>query len=608
MALGLASLLLAHAVGFALPGLFAAKALRVRPIWCGAFALSWLSLVLGVIALQIAGLPLHFWSVLFWQLGVAGLAALAWRADRGAEPPEPAGERPGFSPAQLRLLLGLIGAAALVLLWRLWLVPLAGYDTPFRWEFLARKILEHANLDYYPPASAADYRIYFFPDAIPPVVSAPYWWLYAAWGRPEPRLTTLFVMAQWSATLGFTHRAASNLGGRDAGWLAAALLAGSAFFFRSVAIGQDAGATALAVAGALAVWTERRGLDARGAVAAALLCGVGAMVREYGAAVAVIAATPLFWPRRRWRLLALYGAVLAALAAPWVLRNLVRLGHPFHSLPLPLFAPLSPVYAEILRMAQLENAPLRQPWTVWSSTLIELARSQPILLPLGPAAALLLARRVPFLLVSLALALALWTQAIALSHGGMLYSTRVLAPAAVISALAVAVVAADRARRPAQRRAVCALLGALALWGLLLAASFPFNLGPTQLGPALPTLLQHHEMPLAERELAAFAQRSLPRAARILSENAFAHALLQPLGFDVVPIWSPEVAFVFDASTPAREVRRKLDERGIRYLLFYPNRPNTRYCVRHPFYNQDLANWRPIARDPGVYVLLEMPE
>jgi hypothetical protein len=146
-----------------------------------------------------------------------------------------------------------------------------------------------------------------------------------------------------------------------------------------------------------------------------------------------------------------------------------------------------------------------------------------------------------------------------------------------------------------------------ALWGAFLGASFPFDLPPESYAEVPEAFVTRYEVPRAERALPQFVQANLPGGARILSENAYAHALLAPVGVEVVPIWSPEVAFAFDGTTPASTVRAKLRERGIRYVLYYPESPNTRICVRYAFFAQDLPFWVPVAQVPGEFVLYQMP-
>ncbi len=51
-------LVVAYLLGLAAPGIPLALYLGVRPFWCGAFTLSWLSLVLGVITFQMLGISI----------------------------------------------------------------------------------------------------------------------------------------------------------------------------------------------------------------------------------------------------------------------------------------------------------------------------------------------------------------------------------------------------------------------------------------------------------------------------------------------------------------------------------------------------------------------
>ncbi len=105
---------------------------------------------------------------------------------------------PTLSSVQRRISLATIVAIGCVMAVRVAMSPLTGFDTIFRWDFLAKQILAEENLDFYPPMTSEDYNIYVFPDGIAPVVSTVYWWLYAAWCRPEPAVTLGFVLIQWA--------------------------------------------------------------------------------------------------------------------------------------------------------------------------------------------------------------------------------------------------------------------------------------------------------------------------------------------------------------------------------------------------------------------------
>src|SRR5262249_23832904 len=132
------------------------------------------------------------------------------------------------------------------------LYPLSGFDTCFRWDALARAMLAYESLSFYPPLSHEDFQIYLFPDGIPPLVSAVYWFLYAAWGVPSPAWTAIPVVLQVVSGAGLTWYAARARFGESGGWLALLALLSSPLFLSGVAIGQETGYTALSVAGQLA--------------------------------------------------------------------------------------------------------------------------------------------------------------------------------------------------------------------------------------------------------------------------------------------------------------------------------------------------------------------
>src|SRR5689334_12565092 len=135
-------------LGLYLPGLFFARYFRLPiPYFC-AFPLSLVLLFHSIFWLGILHVPLTLWTVLPIPLVVtlvfAGLPR--WR-------PQP--DRAGSQPAALvpldRILLlsPIVPAAALFL--RSAISPLIGFDTPFRWDFLGRKILELRSFSFYPP-------------------------------------------------------------------------------------------------------------------------------------------------------------------------------------------------------------------------------------------------------------------------------------------------------------------------------------------------------------------------------------------------------------------------------------------------------------------------
>jgi hypothetical protein len=97
--------------------------------------------------------------------------------------------------------------------------------------------------------------------------------------------------------------------------------------------------------------------------------------------------------------------------------------------------------------------------------------------------------------------------------------------------------------------------------------------------------------------------KTLPPHARVLSDNAYLFSALRDSGIDVVPVWSPEVSFLF--SVPPEEAARRLDSLGIRTVGYYRESLNTGYLASSsPFYASLPRSARPVAEAEGGFVLL----
>ncbi len=102
----------------------------------------------------------------------------------------------------------------------------------------------------------------------------------------------------------------------------------------------------------------------------------------------------------------------------------------------------------------------------------------------------------------------------------------------------------------------------------------------------------------------------VPPGSRILTDNPFVHSVLTRGGgqYDLVPIWSPEVRFLFDPQLDPREQRRRLLERKIATVLVYPGNPNTAFCTaRSPFYAQDSGNWKVLGKFRELFIIAGLP-
>ncbi len=674
--------LVAHAAGLVAPGWLAARLLGWRSAWAAAAAvpLSMLFLLCGVEFFDAVGVPLRLGPMAAWVLaGNAALAYALWkwpaRETAPAVPEAPVPEPSSADRWQMLLLLG--GVAVMVALagWRGFLAPLSGFDTTFRWDFLARVMLREGSLAFYPPRTAAEFGLYFHPDGFAPLVSVGYWWVYlvASLAGPPPADAVMpLVIAQYAGALALAGGLAAQVAAfrpahgpelsrgsaRRAGVLAVALLAATPLFFRAVLIGQETGLTAVGFAGMLfALIRSGSTRNTRALVLAGLFAGVAGLAREYGPALVAVGGLTLLWRRvsgpiaaweetgqpfdglkapggteqpfdrlkapgfaRGGRALLVFGGVAALLLAPWHLRNLLRDGNPLYGHSLGGLFPVNAVAAGLMKKYHELFGFAGYTAETWGAVVKQLVGETGLGLLLGVPAAVWLARRAGWLAAGAALGFALWLASVPYTSGGAGYAMRVLSPALVALAVAAAVGLERVTRGPVRAwLATVALLAALgwAVWG---AALFPLTAEQVPAGQRWAALNASPSPPGAFEQAVLTNPQLAPvfkRGTRVLTENAYAHAALANAGrgCDLVPIWSPEVAFLFDPKLDAAEQRRRLRAAGITVLLLYPTSPNTKFLAEaSAFYRANLVSqgggyvpkW-PVVASVGVFAICEIP-
>ena len=558
--LGAALLILA---GLMLPGLTWAHAARWPLRWFAGGVISALGIFCALLVLTLCGVPVTRLSLMAWQSALAAGGAYCWwrRRSMPAEPHAAIGAEWWLAlPA-----LPLIGVAVWRALWQ----PLSGADAGFRWNHLAELITRSGGLDHYPPLTGADFAYYFWPDGIAPLLSSSYAWTYLVAGSTAKSWTALPVLLQTAGLLLIVHALGRIWGGTRGGWLACALAGGTMLLQFSFNLGQETGLTALGVGGLayyLLAWerTQRGDLLIPAAACAAL----AACAREYGLIFPVVAATWLLLARAGGRRTLAFAFGALALPAAWHLRNWIRTGNPLYAQDLAGIFTVNPVFAAWMRgYVELYGEALRH-WAGWREVGRLLALSA---LPagLGLLAGAWCWRRLAGTRLVLALAAAAaacWIASVPYTAGGLFYSMRVLSP---LLLLGCALGGATLAHwMPGRRHVAGVWLGSL-LFGMdaaLRALTIPEN--PYRLDPrAWPTAgygLQRDFTQLIEPFLKSAAGTV---SGRVLSEVVVAPQVFGPRGVEVVPIWSPEVAFLFIAPGAGSEVVAHLRARGISHLL-----------------------------------------
>ncbi len=594
-------------------------------LWCGwgfagcgllpAWRQGWRGLPL-LIASVLASLAILFSTALLLQLcsvpltGPAWLSAmtgLAFAACLLPGRPHKTGEAPAEAGPQARWLIVLlavsVGFALGVIAYRAIAQPLTGPDTIFRWNFLARQILNARGMSFYPPVSDADFGRYMWPDGIPPLLSLLYVWSYMGAGSAAAAHTAGVVIL--IASLGFVlvGMLADRAAGRTAGVWAVAVLAGSALYTWSISMGQETGLTTF---GTLAlVWAlgrEKPGPDWR---LAGLAAGVTALSRDYGLAVAAMGAVYLASRHRPWRELAGYSCVVASLCGTWYARNWLRTGNPLYNLDTLGLFPVNETHAGMMRSYVR--------FLGFGGHMAERLRELgPLFWPLGCGVLLaaIAAVRVNGAWPAgvrwfSALWLALWLWSVGYTAGGLDYSMRVLDPLLAMLAVAGGI----------------ALSRAPGIWRFALAAALVI-ISAEASARALVMMRVPLGIPVSSwaRVGDAFSAKtgdtSYDRAAAIVGkhavfvDDAYAHAFLVARGVAVVPPWSPELDFLRSPEINVAQAVRRLHLLGIDYMWLAASRETRAYFGAFKFFD-GLDPWvRPALSGDGwvLFVLVQPPD
>jgi len=478
--------------------------------------------------------------------------------------------------------------------------PLFGYDTIFRWDFLARQMVQEGSLHFYPAHRAADFLVYGWPDGIAPLVSSLYLWSYASLGSLQQAATTPVVLAQVGLLFWAVYEFAARRAGPIAGVAASALLATSSLALWGVSMGQETGLTALALV-AMFLFLERQKTEPASAwcLWAGLAAGVGALAREYGVVFAGLGLLALTRTtatgRDRWTFLGAFTLV----AAPWYVRNVLRTGNPLWPHHFGGLLPGNEVHADYMRVVS-------ELWGASSSAWPPVtAFGTAILLSLLPIAFAIVSlgrnptrSTLPLVIAGLTM-VALWLWSISSTSAGPLYALRILTPAIALGAV---LGASDWKSWAHGWRA--GLIAALLLLGAV-DAVFRFLFLPSQPGITwwnAPAGAWLQSRAAAERwnndpnwdVIAASAQGT-----SVLVAEPFSHAALVKRGTSTIPLFSPAVGFLFTPDQRLPDGLARLRALGVRFILLSSdNSINAHQLPRYAFFHALLAT-EPIVRMPS---------
>ena len=556
--LGCTALILA---GLLLPGVIWARAARWPLAGLAGGVLSALGLFSGVMVLNGCGVRVTGFTLGGWQAGFA-IAGLVY-----SHRTRPAAAPTKFAPAEWWIALPALPMIA-VAVWRAVTQPLPGADVDFRWNYLAEIIVNSGGLTHYPASSAADFTQYFWPDGIAPLVASLYAWTYLAAGSTAKIWTALPVLLQFAGLLTLLLALGRQWGGARGGWFACALGGATMLLQFAFNLGQETGLTALGVGGLayyLTQWERTRRADLL--VPAAACAALAACAREYGLIFPLVGAGWVLVARGGWR--PTLGLALGALVLPatWHLRNWLRTGNPFYAQDVAGIFPVNPVFADWMRgYVGIYGPPLRQ-WSGW----VEIGRLIGLTaLPasVGLLAGTILWRRQPGGTGTLALAgasVACWLGSVSFTAGGIFYSMRVLSPLLVLGCGwgGAALTRAVSGRR--HLTGVMLGLGLFAVDASLRALTIPLNpyaIAPREWRDA--GYLYQREFARDDRAFLESVAGQVP--GKVLSDSAGVQGLFRAQGRQLVPLWSPDAAFLCSAGFTGDAVTQLL-QLGFTHLL-----------------------------------------
>lgn len=571
-----------------LPGWMLACAAGIPYRLLGGFIASALLLFGVVLTLNAGSISLDLRHVGLTWLGISGLIGWFGRKRICARPGR-ANPTSRYAWRENWPLFACLIPPVLVVVFRASTQALFGIDTVFRWDYLARQMLGRGTLEFYPPVTALDYEIYAWPDGIAPVVSSLYFGVYTLAQATRPALTSPVVVFQFGLVILTAFALARKLFSDRAAAFACALVAASPVVAWATAMGQETGLTAIALAALLLYLPERPGEESTGPVIfAGLAAGLGALAREYGIAFVGLGLGLIIVRRLSTRTSIIFLASTAFCAAPWYARNWLQTGNPFFNLDLHGWFPVNQEHQWLTESFQVEFGWGNLPD---GATRFVVVSCMAVLLT-GTAGAALYFQRARALLAGSVMVIALWALSLGYTAAGFTNAIRVLSPALVLGAVLGG--AACARWIPAQRHlsGVSFALLIFAADAGLRTLTFPGNvykIPPTEWLSAGGAVHEYHARPIY-REIARVAagHRIL-----VLGPNA----LLTQQQARTVPLWSPEVRFLFAENFTPAEIARKLHAVGIDFVLLNRGPANERYLVHSSFFRDPGRALRPIWAD-----------
>lgn len=568
--------------GLLVPGSMALRALRLPWSLAASFLISSAMLYMTVLVFTWTGTTISVTNLAI-ALGVVALAGRV--APMRGLPPPLASSLSCFSGMEAWRPLYL--AFWTIVVYRLVTQPLSGPDVSFRWSYLAEQMLKFGSLNFYPPRSGSDFTRYLWAESIPPGIASLYAWAYGCAGSKLALWTSPIVGLQLLSLHELIWRLAQRWGGELAARRAVLLAAACPLLTWAVLIGQETGMTALSVVGI--VWCLQNARERNGRswmILAGICCVAAASTREYGpifAVVAIVCALVLRLPAR-------HAGCLATVAIPfslaWPARVWMLTGNPFFSLNVGGIFPTNAVFIEWSESFHQNSAKAFSTAADWFALDRYLVLwALPAVVGVGALLFLVLrkVKETRVATVFIVLTIALWYASVAHTAGGLFYSLRVLSPAYALLAVAagygLGFVNWSRNATGLISFAITLLL-VEALPKTLVLPENPYRLPFTEWAQA-GDRLGHVVRPSATKLENIISALPLGARRRILSDNGGLPRDLADSNIQIVPLWSPEVAFLFDKALKPQEIARRWKESHLSFIVISKASPTRDFIETH---------------------------
>jgi hypothetical protein len=478
---------------------------------------------------------------------------------------------------------------------------LIGYGNSFRWDYLARLILNHHTLACYPPVRMADFDLYSWCDGIPPLVPFLNFLIYAAAGSDAGGLISIRAVSEFVLLAALTFRFARDLWGEGAGWPSLAVLGSCTLLVWGLTIEQETGLTAISLVAMVFFLQKPRSVEEEGLFSifwAAVAAGVGAISREYGLYFVILGAL-LIWFGGRGRNILRFLVPAMCIASPWYIRNWIKTGNPVYPALGRIF-PTNSVHVEIMKDISNFMSFRTSPIPLSSAPWILLAISGAVWI-LGLAGIIRLKFRTRGILSGILLIMAVWFWSIPLTAAGLTYSMRVLLPA-----IALGSVTAGWIVSPAIsiRTVFAVLLGLISLdsarraWLLPddpFATPWPFSFDEWRIFRAQDMLLKQRNIwPVLVKAAAGGC---------IVVDSPQPFLAIIAAGGHATPLTSPRAAPAFDPTFSVEQAIQRLRALNVRFLTFSVSNPVVNKLVqRHSTFRELAQNYEPAANLNGLLI------